>query len=164
MVRSNSGGGSDRRGWLAWRKTKCGKNSNMPKQPPSAFFLFLEDFSLEYKLEHPNVKVSSVINKAGGDRWRAMSDADKASYCVMAEHRRAEYAKAMEAYNNPGEPGQHEVAHKVEPADVMYNQGEVGQREVVEHDALAPSTTTRSSLRMRCRMVPTSSHGTLAMT
>ncbi|XP_037415909.1 HMG1/2-like protein [Triticum dicoccoides] len=133
MVRSNRGSCSDRRGWLASTKTKCGKNSDVPKQPPSAFFLFLQDFRLEYKLEHPNVKVSSVINKAGGDRWRVMSDQDKASYCAMAEHRRAEYTKAMEAYNNPGEPSQHEVAHEVEPADVMYNQGEVGLHEV-EHD------------------------------
>nr|POE58519.1 isoform 2 of high mobility group b protein 1 [Quercus suber] len=37
------------------------KDPNKPKRPPSAFFVFLEEFRKEYKKEHPEVKAVSAI-------------------------------------------------------------------------------------------------------
>ncbi|KAF8402668.1 hypothetical protein HHK36_010757 [Tetracentron sinense] len=38
------------------KKVKLAKDPNKPKRPPSAFFVFLEEFRKIYKQEHPNVK------------------------------------------------------------------------------------------------------------
>jgi len=53
------------------------KDPNKPKRPPSAFFVFLEEFRKEYKKEHPEVKAVSAVGKAGGEKWKSMSDAEK---------------------------------------------------------------------------------------
>ncbi|KAK1381339.1 hypothetical protein POM88_028083 [Heracleum sosnowskyi] len=42
--------------------------------------------------------LASSIGKAGGDRWRAMSDEDKAQFVTIAEQRKKDYEKKMQAY------------------------------------------------------------------
>ncbi|XBH94120.1 hypothetical protein VPH35_084953 [Triticum aestivum] len=86
---------------LAVKKSKAEKDPNKPKRPPSAFFVFMDTFRKEYKEKHPDVKQVSVIGKAGGEKWKSLSDAEKAPYAAKAEKLKAEYAKKIDAYNNP---------------------------------------------------------------
>ena len=41
----------------------------------------------------------SVVGKAGGDKWKSLSEAEKAPYVAKAEKRKTEYNKSMQAYN-----------------------------------------------------------------
>ncbi|KAG5623177.1 hypothetical protein H5410_008395 [Solanum commersonii] len=75
------------------------KDPNKPKRPPSAFFVFMEEFRKTYKEKHPNNKSVAVVGKAGGDKWKQLSDEEKAPYQAKAEKRKAEYQKNMDAYN-----------------------------------------------------------------
>eukprot|EP00262_Sarcandra_glabra_P010045 TRINITY_DN24911_c0_g1_i1.p1 TRINITY_DN24911_c0_g1~~TRINITY_DN24911_c0_g1_i1.p1 ORF type:complete len:167 (-),score=63.63 TRINITY_DN24911_c0_g1_i1:345-845(-) len=79
------------------------KDPNKPKRPPSAFFVFLEDFRKTYKLEHPNVKAVSAVGKAGGEKWKSLSDAEKAPYEAKAAKKKTEYEKLIIAYNKQQE-------------------------------------------------------------
>ncbi|KAG9134149.1 hypothetical protein Leryth_004835 [Lithospermum erythrorhizon] len=54
---------------------KAKKDPNKPKRPPSAFFVFLEEFRKTFKKENPNVKAVSAVGKAGGQKWKSMSKA-----------------------------------------------------------------------------------------
>ncbi|CAN4078593.1 unnamed protein product [Withania somnifera] len=84
-------------------ETKKAKNAakdpNKPKRPPSAFFVFMEEFRKSYKEKHPNNKSVAVVGKAGGDKWKQMSEEEKAPYQAKAEKRKANYQKSMDAYN-----------------------------------------------------------------
>ncbi|KAF3433450.1 hypothetical protein FNV43_RR24552 [Rhamnella rubrinervis] len=82
------------------KKAKLGKkDANKPKRPPSAFFVFLEEFRTIYKQEHPNVKAVSAVGKAGGEKWKSLTNAEKAPYEAKAAKRKSEYEKLMTAYN-----------------------------------------------------------------
>ncbi|CAN6198833.1 unnamed protein product [Urochloa humidicola] len=84
---------------LSVRKGKAEKDPNKPKRPPSAFFVFMEEFRKDYKEKHPNVKQVSVIGKAGGEKWKSLSESEKAPYVSKAEKLKAEYTKKIDAYN-----------------------------------------------------------------
>ncbi|KAJ0044392.1 hypothetical protein Pint_06484 [Pistacia integerrima] len=63
------------------------KDPNKPKRPPSAFFVFLEEFRKVYKQEHPNIKAVSAVGKAGGEKWKSLTDsvsADKTLHRWLA--------------------------------------------------------------------------------
>ncbi|XP_077222869.1 high mobility group B protein 1-like isoform X3 [Tasmannia lanceolata] len=79
------------------------KDPNKPKRPPSAFFVFLEEFRKTFKLEHPNVKAVSAVGKAGGEKWKSMSGAEKAPYEAKAAKKKGEYEKLISAYNKKQE-------------------------------------------------------------
>ncbi|CAH1413726.1 HMG1/2-like protein [Lactuca sativa] len=81
------------------KKAKEAKDPNKPKRPASAFFIFMEDFRTQYKEKHPNNKSVSVVGKAGGDKWKSLSAAEKAPFAAKAEKRKAEYEKTLQAYN-----------------------------------------------------------------
>uniref|UniRef100_A0A5B7BLG4 Putative high mobility group B protein 1-like n=1 Tax=Davidia involucrata TaxID=16924 RepID=A0A5B7BLG4_DAVIN len=81
------------------------KDINKPKRPPSAFFVFLEEFRKTYKQEHPNVTAVSAVGKAAGEKWRAMSNAEKAPYEDKAAKRKSDYEKLMTAYNKKQDNG-----------------------------------------------------------
>ena len=78
---------------------KAGKDPNKPKRPASAFFVFMEEFREKYKKEHPNNKSVAAVGKAGGEKWKSLSDAEKAPYQAKAEKRKVEYNKNMDVYN-----------------------------------------------------------------
>ncbi|KAK8580754.1 hypothetical protein V6N12_071007 [Hibiscus sabdariffa] len=78
---------------------KAAKDPNKPKRPASAFFVFMEEFRESYKKEHPKNKSVAAVGKAGGDKWKSLSAAEKAPYIAKAEKRKAEYEKNMKAYN-----------------------------------------------------------------
>lgn len=80
------------------RLTKI-KDPNMPKRPPTAFFVFMEDFRKTFKEENPDSKKGSVVAKEGGEKWNAMTDEEKKPYIDKAAELKAEFDKAMEAYN-----------------------------------------------------------------
>ncbi|KAL7095376.1 hypothetical protein ACP275_10G020100 [Erythranthe tilingii] len=85
------------------RQTKKEKKAkidpNKPKRPPSAFFVFLEEFRKTFKKENPNIKAVSAVGKAGGEKWKSLTDAEKAPYEAKAAKRKVEYGKLMDAYN-----------------------------------------------------------------
>ncbi|PPD88339.1 hypothetical protein GOBAR_DD14748 [Gossypium barbadense] len=58
----------------AKREKKAKKDPNKPKRPPSAFFVFLEEFRTPFKKENPNVKAVSAVGKAAGEMWKSMSE------------------------------------------------------------------------------------------
>ncbi|CAI9298629.1 unnamed protein product [Lactuca saligna] len=79
---------------------KAEKDPNKPKRPPSAFFVFLEEFRVTFKKENPNIKAVSAVGKAGGEKWKSMSASEKAPFEAKAAKRKSEYEKQMNAYNN----------------------------------------------------------------
>ncbi|XAR58057.1 hypothetical protein NMG60_11026413 [Bertholletia excelsa] len=81
------------------KKGKAAKDPNKPKRPASAFFVFMEEFRKQYKAKHPNNKSVAAVGKAGGDKWKSMSEAEKAPYVEKAEKRKVEYNKNLDAYN-----------------------------------------------------------------
>ena len=80
-------------------KGKAGKDPNKPKRPPSAFFVFMEQFRKEFKEKNPKNKLVSVVGKAGGDKWKSLSESEKAPYVAKAEKLKAEYQKKLKAYD-----------------------------------------------------------------
>ncbi|KAL7248537.1 hypothetical protein ACSBR2_003300 [Camellia fascicularis] len=64
------------------------KDPNKPKRPPSAFFVFLEEFRKTFKRENPHVKAVS---------------AEKAPYEAKAAKKKSEYEKVIKAYNKKQE-------------------------------------------------------------
>ncbi|EOY15292.1 hypothetical protein QUC31_000471 [Theobroma cacao] len=78
---------------------KAVKDPNKPKRPASAFFVFMEEFREQYKKDHPKNKSVAAVGKAGGDKWKSMSEAEKAPFVAKAEKRKVEYEKNMKAYN-----------------------------------------------------------------
>ncbi|CAH8342266.1 unnamed protein product [Eruca vesicaria subsp. sativa] len=67
----------------AGRSKAAAKDPNKPKRPASAFF----------------------VGKAAGDKWKSLSDAEKAPYAAKAEQRKVDYEKNMKAYNKKLEEG-----------------------------------------------------------
>nr|KYP47789.1 HMG1/2-like protein [Cajanus cajan] len=80
-------------------KGKAAKDPNKPKRPPSAFFVFMEEFRKQFNKENPDNKAVSAVGKAAGAKWKSMSDAEKAPYVAKSEKRKVEYEKSMRAYN-----------------------------------------------------------------
>ncbi|XP_038896795.1 HMG1/2-like protein isoform X1 [Benincasa hispida] len=78
---------------------KAGKDPNKPKRPASAFFVFMEEFRKKFNEENPNNKAVSAVGKAAGQKWKSMTDAEKAPYIAKADKRKIEYEKNMKAYN-----------------------------------------------------------------
>ncbi|CAM6011215.1 unnamed protein product [Sphagnum balticum] len=80
------------------KAAKAAKDPNAPKRPPTAFFLFLNEFRKTFKEEHPDVKGVTMVGKAGGEKWKDMSDAEKAPYINKATQKKSEYVKTLAAY------------------------------------------------------------------
>ncbi|KXG20955.1 hypothetical protein SORBI_3010G275200 [Sorghum bicolor] len=114
------------------RKGKAGKDPNKPKRAPSAFFVFIfsllflelrfdlfldgcvcrEEFRKEFKEKNPKNKSVAAVGKAAGDRWKSLSESDKAPYVAKANKLKLEYNKAIAAYNK----GESTAAAKKAPA------------------------------------------------
>ncbi|KAG8642300.1 hypothetical protein MANES_12G074900v8 [Manihot esculenta] len=80
------------------KKNSARKDPDAPKRPPSAFLVFMEEFRKSFKENFPENKSVSVVVKAGGAKWKSMSDSEKAPYAEKASRKKAEYEKAVEAY------------------------------------------------------------------
>nr|AGV54591.1 high mobility group B protein 1 [Phaseolus vulgaris] len=121
------------------KKEKAKKDPNKPKRPPSAFFVFLEEFRKTFKAENPNVKAVSAVGKAGGEKWKSLSSAEKAPYEAKAAKRKVEYEKLMKAYGkeqassaNDEEPDKSES--EVNDGDDASGEGEEEEDEEEEAD------------------------------
>ncbi|XP_073289039.1 HMG1/2-like protein [Primulina huaijiensis] len=120
----------------AAKKGKAVKDPNKPKRPASAFFVFMEDFRKQFKEKHPNNKSVAAVGKAGGDKWKSMSEAEKAPFVAKADKRKAEYEKTLQAYNkrlNEG-PGAEEEESDKSRSEVNDENDEDGSDEEDEDD------------------------------
>nr|GLL23003.1 HMG1/2-like protein isoform X2 [Ipomoea trifida] len=74
------------------------KDSGAPKRPLTAFLLFMSDFRKNYKENFPDNKSMAIVGKAGGEKWKAMSDSEKAPYVAKASQLKSEYGNAMQEF------------------------------------------------------------------
>jgi len=82
------------------KKEKKAKDPSKPKRPPTAFFLFMDDFRKSYKEANPDCKSVSVVAKEGGEKWKSMADEEKKVYVDRAAELKAEYGKALNPDND----------------------------------------------------------------
>ncbi|KAL7179986.1 hypothetical protein ACSBR1_043237 [Camellia fascicularis] len=54
---------------------KKGKAAKDPNKPRGLLVLSLEEFRKTYKEKHPNNKSVAAVGKAGGDKWKSLSEA-----------------------------------------------------------------------------------------
>ncbi|KAK6943514.1 High mobility group box domain [Dillenia turbinata] len=59
---------------------------------------YREEFRKTFKKENPNVKAVSAVGKAGGEKWKSLSEEEKAPYEAKAAKKKSEYEKLMNAY------------------------------------------------------------------
>ncbi|XP_043692488.1 high mobility group B protein 3-like [Telopea speciosissima] len=103
------------------------KDSGAPKRPAGAFFVFMEEFRKTYKENFPDNKSISAVGKAGGEKWKSMTDSEKAPYFAKAANRKAEYEKALESYNqkaNGAGEGAKEDDSDRSTSEVHYEEGD----------------------------------------
>ncbi|OMO86523.1 hypothetical protein CCACVL1_09575 [Corchorus capsularis] len=110
------------------------KDPNKPKRPPTAFFVFLEEFRKIYKQEHPKVKAVSAVGKAGGEKWKSLSAAEKAPYEAKAAKRKSEYEKLMAAYNKKQASSDDEEEAESETSKSQVNDKDDEESEEEEED------------------------------
>ncbi|CAL9100796.1 unnamed protein product, partial [Musa acuminata var. zebrina] len=96
----------------AKRGRKAAKDVNKPKRPPSAFFIFMEEFRKTFQEKHPENKKVSVVSKACGDKWKSMSESEKAPYVAKAAKRKAEYEKIIASFDKKQEEVEEEGSDK----------------------------------------------------
>ncbi|WOL13355.1 high mobility group B protein 7-like [Canna indica] len=104
------------------KKVKTGKKSKGAsgrKRPPTAFFLFMDDFRKSFKEANPDNKKVAVVAKEGGEKWKSMSEEEKKPYVERAAELKAEHEKAVEKDNQEeeeevGEEAEEEVGGEVE--------------------------------------------------
>ncbi|WOL13433.1 hypothetical protein Cni_G22203 [Canna indica] len=100
------------------RKPKAEKDPNKPKRPPSAFFVFMEEFRKTFKEKNPNNKSVAVVGKAGGGKWKSLSESEKAPYVAKAAKLKTEYTKKIANYNkNQSGAGSHAAAADEDESD-----------------------------------------------
>ncbi|KAK8945902.1 High mobility group B protein 7 [Platanthera guangdongensis] len=76
------------------KKEKKNSDSNKRKRPPTAFFLFMNDFRKEFKEANPDNKSVANVAKEGGAKWSALTDEEKKPYMDRAAELKAEHGKA----------------------------------------------------------------------
>lgn len=81
------------------KKGEKERDPNAPKRPPTAFFVFMEDFRKQLKEANPDAKAGKEVAKEGGEKWRSLSDEEKKPFIDKAAELKVEYEKAIAAYN-----------------------------------------------------------------
>ncbi|KAK1416677.1 hypothetical protein QVD17_25792 [Tagetes erecta] len=76
------------------------KNSGAPKRPPTAFFVFMEQFRKDNKENFPDNKLASAVAKEGGVKWKSMSESEKAPFVAIAARKKIEYEMVIKQYND----------------------------------------------------------------
>ncbi|CDP16974.1 unnamed protein product [Coffea canephora] len=85
------------------KKGKKAKNPNALKRPPTAFFIFMDDFRKSFKEANPDCKSVSVVAKEGGEKWKSMTEEEKQPYVDRAAELKAEYERALESNGDGAE-------------------------------------------------------------
>ncbi|KAK3189216.1 hypothetical protein Dsin_028777 [Dipteronia sinensis] len=122
----------------AKRLKKKGSDSNKPKRPPTAFFIFMDDFRKEFKAANPDSKGVTEVTKQGGERWKSLTDEEKKPYVDKAAELKAEYAKALEgkdAENEDDDAGSEKDADEKEVEEEEAQEAEAMEEAVKEEDA-----------------------------
>merc|ERR1712228_1116047 len=73
------------------------KDPNKPKNPLSAYFLFMADVREKYQAENKGMKMGQ-ISKLIGAEWKSLSDDDKKQYVEKNKALRAEWMEKMAEY------------------------------------------------------------------
>ncbi|KAG0472904.1 hypothetical protein HPP92_014761 [Vanilla planifolia] len=92
------------------KKEKKPKDSTKRKRPPSAFFLFMDDFRKEFKEANPDNKNVALVAKEGGARWKSMNEEERKPY-----HDKANELKDM--YENADKESGHEEGNEEEKVE-----------------------------------------------
>ncbi|KAI7724707.1 hypothetical protein M8C21_004584 [Ambrosia artemisiifolia] len=103
------------------KKSKKDRDPSKPKRPPTAFFLFMEDFRKTFKEANPDNKKVSLVAKEGGEKWKSLTEEEKKAYTDRAAELKEKYQKALE--NPSGADNEDDKAEK-ESSDVE-GEGEV---------------------------------------
>ena len=95
--------------------TKSGKKKKerdplAPKRARTAFNFFLDAFREEFKITHPDVKGVVHCTKAGSEKWKTLTPAERSPYEEKAAAAREAYLKAKEAYVSSGGPQKFKLA------------------------------------------------------
>ena len=61
-------------------KKRKEKDPNAPKRAQTAYIFFLNAFREDFKRANPDVKGVVEVTKAGSERWKSMSDAEKSPF------------------------------------------------------------------------------------
>mmetsp|Transcript_25983 Transcript_25983/g.56421 ORF Transcript_25983/g.56421 Transcript_25983/m.56421 type:complete len:203 (+) Transcript_25983:55-663(+) len=72
--------------------------SGMPKRPPSAYFQFMKENQEAIRKEVGPGKPISAVGALGGQKWKAMTDAQKKPYEDKVAKLKAEWVKAVEEW------------------------------------------------------------------
>ncbi|XP_016433723.1 high mobility group B protein 7 [Nicotiana tabacum] len=91
------------------KREKKAKNPNAPKRPPTAFFVFMDEFRQTFKAANPDCKSVSMVAKEGGEKWKSLTDEEKKPYQDKAAELKAAYEKALQQSNTDAENANDEV-------------------------------------------------------
>jgi len=84
------------------KKTKAKKDPNAPKRPLSAYFIWLQDFRAQMRIERPDlVKSVRDFGKAAGEAWKDVTLEEREPYQEKHLVLKANYQTAMESYTPP---------------------------------------------------------------
>ncbi|XP_037062545.1 high mobility group protein B1-like [Peromyscus leucopus] len=78
------------------------KDPNVPKRPPSAFFLFCSEYHPQIKGEHPGLFIGDVAKKLG-EMWNTTAE-NKQPYEKKADELKEKHEKDIAAYRAKGKP------------------------------------------------------------
>lgn len=86
------------------KKSSKKKDSDKPKRPQSAFFLWMNDNREHIKKKYPELSFTEIAKKAG-DLWKEISKSEKSRYEEMAAKAKKQYEKEMAEYKESGGGG-----------------------------------------------------------
>ncbi|CAA0811555.1 High mobility group B protein 7 [Striga hermonthica] len=61
------------------QKGKTANNSKKLKRPPTAFFVFMDDFRKSFKESNPDTKGAAKVAKEGGEKWKSILEREPES-------------------------------------------------------------------------------------
>ncbi|XP_048193056.1 high mobility group protein B1-like [Perognathus longimembris pacificus] len=79
------------------------KDPNVPKRPPSAFFLFCSEYRPKSKGEQPGMPIGEIANKPG-EMWHNTAADDKQPYGKKGAKLKEKHEKDIAAYRAKGKP------------------------------------------------------------
>jgi hypothetical protein len=87
------------KGYTKSGKKRKEKDPNAPKRAKTAYIFFLDAFRQEFKQKNPDAKGVVEVTKAGSERWKSMTDAEKSPFEEKALIARASYDKLKQDYD-----------------------------------------------------------------
>jgi hypothetical protein len=80
------------------KSKRAKKDPNAPKRFLTAYFYYLQSIRSELKREFPEAKVTEIA-RIGGERWRSLSESEKAPFLRMSEKDKQRYEREMSNYD-----------------------------------------------------------------